>query len=104
MILPIRSKSSKIGKWSTNWGGPYRIEEVIPENYYVVQSVQETSLPWALNRKYLKRYYPSVWQDTLLEMVNNEIIVLITKMAYETLWTSPSGQIWCKCLLIRKFN
>jgi hypothetical protein len=31
MILPIGSKSNKFGKWSTNWEGPYRIEEVILE-------------------------------------------------------------------------
>jgi hypothetical protein len=60
-ILPIRSKSNKSGKWSRNWEGPYRIEEVIPENSYMVQSVQGTSLPRALNGKYLKNYYPSVW-------------------------------------------
>jgi hypothetical protein len=53
-ILPIRSKSSKFGKWSPNWEGPYRIEEVIPENSYMVQSVQGTSLPRALNGKYMK--------------------------------------------------
>jgi hypothetical protein len=39
MILPTGSKSSKFGKWSPNWEGPYRIEEVIPENSYMVQSV-----------------------------------------------------------------
>jgi hypothetical protein len=60
MILPIVSKSSKFGKWSANWEGQYRIEEVIPENSYMVQSVQGTSLPRALNEKYLKMYYPSV--------------------------------------------
>jgi hypothetical protein len=64
MILPIRSKNSKFGKWSSNWEGPYRIEEVIPKNSYMVQSVQGTSLPRTLNEKYLKRYYHSVWQDT----------------------------------------
>jgi hypothetical protein len=61
MILPIGSKSNKFGKWLPNWEGPYRIEEVIPRNSYMVQSVQGTSLPRVLNRKYLKRYYPSVW-------------------------------------------
>jgi hypothetical protein len=39
MILPIWSKNNKFGKWSPNWEGPYRIEEVIPENSYMVQSV-----------------------------------------------------------------
>jgi hypothetical protein len=63
MILPIGPKSSKFGKWSPNWGGSYRNEEVIPGNSYTVQSVQETLLPKAINEKYLKRYYPSIWQD-----------------------------------------
>jgi hypothetical protein len=63
MILPIGSRSNKFGKWSPNWEGPYKIEEVIPENSYMVQSVQGTSLPRALNGKYLKKYYPTVWQD-----------------------------------------
>jgi hypothetical protein len=60
MILPIGSKSNKFGKWSPNWEGSYRIEEVIPENSYMVQSVQGTLPQRALNGKYLKSYYPSV--------------------------------------------
>jgi hypothetical protein len=43
-ILLIGSKSNKFGKWSPNWEGPYRIEEVIPGNSYIVQSVQGISL------------------------------------------------------------
>jgi hypothetical protein len=62
-ILPVGIKSNKFGMWSPNWEGPYRIEEVIPINSYMVQSVQGTSLPRVLNEKYLKSYYPSVWQD-----------------------------------------
>jgi hypothetical protein len=62
-ILPIGSKSNKFGKLSPNWEGPYRIEEVISKNSFMVQSVQGASLPRALNGKYLKMYYPSVWQD-----------------------------------------
>jgi hypothetical protein len=38
-ILPIGSKSNKFGKWSPNWERPYRIEKVIPENSYIVQSI-----------------------------------------------------------------
>jgi hypothetical protein len=62
-ILPIGSRSNKLGKWSPNWEGPYRINEVISGNSYMVQSIQGTSLPRALNRKYLKKYYPNIWQD-----------------------------------------
>jgi hypothetical protein len=36
MILPIGSRSSKFGKWSPNWKGPHRIEEVILGNSYMV--------------------------------------------------------------------
>jgi hypothetical protein len=63
MILHIGSKSNKFGKWSLNWEGSYRIDEVIAENSYMVQSVQGTLLPRMPNEKYLKRYYPIVWQD-----------------------------------------
>jgi hypothetical protein len=62
-ILPIGSRSNKFEKWSPNWEGPYRIEEVILRNSYMVQSVQGTSPPRVLNGKYLKKYYPFVWQD-----------------------------------------
>jgi transposase InsO family protein len=34
--LSIGSKSIMFGKWSPNWDGPYRIEEVIPDNSYMV--------------------------------------------------------------------
>jgi hypothetical protein len=61
MILPIGSRSSKFGKWSPNWEGPYRIEEVILRNSYMVQIIQGTSLPRVLHEKYLKGYYPIIW-------------------------------------------
>jgi hypothetical protein len=62
-ILPIGSRSSKFGKWSPNWEGPYRIKEVVSGNSYMVQSIDGTSLPRVINEKYLKKYYPSIWQD-----------------------------------------
>jgi hypothetical protein len=63
MILPIGCRSSKFRKWSPNWEGPYRVKDVVPGNSYMVQSIQGTSLPRAINRKYLKKYYPSILQD-----------------------------------------
>jgi hypothetical protein len=63
MILPLGSRSNKFGTWSPNWEGPYRIEEVISRNSYIVQNIQGTSLPRALNGKYLKTYYLRIWQD-----------------------------------------
>jgi hypothetical protein len=62
-ILPIGSRSNKFGKWSPNWKELYRIKEVFPENSYMIQIIQRTLLPRALNGKYLKKYHPSIWQD-----------------------------------------
>jgi hypothetical protein len=66
-ILPVGSRSCKFGKWSLNWEGPYRIEEVVPRNSDVVQSIHGTSLPRAINGKYLKKYYPSICKSLELE-------------------------------------
>jgi hypothetical protein len=55
MILPIGSRNNKFGEWSPNWEEPYRIKEVFLEKIYMIQSVQGTSLPRALNGKYLKK-------------------------------------------------
>ena len=62
-ILPLGTKSNKFGKWSPSWEGPYKIIKVIFGNSYMVETLQEECLPRALNGRYLKKYYPSVWQD-----------------------------------------
>ena len=62
-ILPIGAKSNKFGKWSPSWEGPYKIVRVIHGNAYMVETLQGESLPKALNGRYLKKYYPSVWQE-----------------------------------------
>jgi hypothetical protein len=63
MILPLGTRSSKFGKWSPCWEGPFRVIQFVPGNAYFVEDPEGHSLPKALNRKYLKRYYPSMWQD-----------------------------------------
>jgi hypothetical protein len=91
-----RVQSNKFGTWSPNWEGSYRIEEVTSKNSYMVQSVQGISLPRAHIWKYLKSTILAFGKTHELEMVDNEIIALSTKMADETPWTSPSSQIWSK--------
>jgi hypothetical protein len=44
-----------VEKWSTNWEGLYRIEEVVLGNSYMVQIIHGTSLQRAINGKYLKK-------------------------------------------------
>ena len=62
-ILPLGTKSNKFGKWSPAWEGPYKIVKVIFGNSYMVETPQGERLHMALNGRYLKKYYPSVWQD-----------------------------------------
>jgi dihydroneopterin aldolase len=62
-FLPIRSNSNKFGKWSPSWEGPYKVVRVCCGNSYMVESLQGQQLPRALNGRYLKKFYPSVWPD-----------------------------------------
>jgi hypothetical protein len=61
-ILPIGSKSNKFGKWSPSWEGPYKIVRVCSR--YMVEPLQGEQLTRALSGRYLKKFYPSVWQDS----------------------------------------
>jgi len=63
LIPPIVTKNSKFGKWSPNWEGPYRINRCAPGNAFILETLEGVEFPRALNRKYLKRYYPSIWID-----------------------------------------
>ena len=76
MILPIGTKSSKFGKWSPTWEGPFRINRCVPGNAYILEMLEGEEYSRALNRKYLKKYYPSVWVDACL-------IDLIYRLSYD---------------------
>ena len=63
--LPIRSKDSKFCKWSPNWEGPYWIKHCVLRNAYILETLRgEEEFGRAINGKYLKKYYPSVWIKT----------------------------------------
>jgi len=63
LILPIGTRNSKFGKWSPNWEGPYQINQSGPGNAYILETLEGVEFPRALNGKYLKKYYPSIWVD-----------------------------------------
>ena len=63
LILPIGIKSSKFGKWSPTWEGPFRVNRCVPGNAYILETLEGGEYSRALNKKYLKKYYPSVWVD-----------------------------------------
>jgi hypothetical protein len=62
-ILLIGTKDHKFGKWSPSWKGPYTIVKVIIGNSYMLKTLRGEHLPRDLHGGYLKKYYPSVWQD-----------------------------------------
>jgi hypothetical protein len=63
MILPLGTQSGKFGRWSPSSEGPFRVIWVVLGDAYFVEDLEGHSLPKALNGKYLKCYYPSMWQD-----------------------------------------
>ena len=63
LILPIGMKSSKFGKLSPTWEGPFRISRCVPGNAYILETLEGKEYSRALNGKYLKKYYPSIWVD-----------------------------------------
>jgi hypothetical protein len=62
-ILPIGSRSNQFSKWSPNWEGPYKVIKVIYGNSYLLETLQGERLKVAFNRRYLKKYFSSVWQE-----------------------------------------
>jgi hypothetical protein len=63
MILSLGTQSGKFCKWSPSWEGPFRVIQIVPSNAYFMKNLEGYSLLKALNGKYLKHYYPSMWQD-----------------------------------------
>ena len=62
-ILPIGSKSNRFGKWSPNWEGPYKVTKVMFRNTYMLETLKGECFKKAFNGRYLKKYFPSVWQE-----------------------------------------
>ena len=62
-ILPVGTRDRKFGKWSPSWEGPYKVVGIVPVKSYFVQTLQGSKLSKALNGRYLKEYYPSMWQE-----------------------------------------
>jgi hypothetical protein len=63
MVLPLGIKDAPGGKWSPNWHGPYRIDQVLPGNAYILKELDSVKFPVAINGQHLKKYFPSMWHD-----------------------------------------
>jgi hypothetical protein len=62
-VLPLGTKGATSGKWSSNWLGPYRIDQVLPGNAYMLEELDGVKFSVAVNGQHLKKYFPSMWDD-----------------------------------------
>ncbi|KAK1650046.1 hypothetical protein QYE76_067851 [Lolium multiflorum] len=62
-VLPLGTKDAVYGKWSPNWHGPYRVDQVLKGNAYMLEELNGVKFPVAVNGQHLKKYFPSMWDD-----------------------------------------
>ena len=62
MVLPLKTKDRRFGKWYPSWEGPFRVTRVVPGNSNMLEDLQGNQLPKELNGRFLKKYYPIMWQ------------------------------------------
>jgi hypothetical protein len=63
VVLPLGTKDVAYGKWSPNWHVPYRIDQVLPRNAYMLEELDGVKFPVAVNGQHLNKYFPSMWDD-----------------------------------------
>jgi hypothetical protein len=66
-LQPIGTKYSAFGKWSPNWEGPFQVVRCTPGNAYILKTLLGEEFTAAMNGRYLKKYYPSIEVDRLLQ-------------------------------------
>ena len=58
VVLLIDAKDRELGNWSPNWEGPFKVNEILPENAYWLSSLKEELHKRFINGKYLEKYFP----------------------------------------------
>jgi hypothetical protein len=48
-VLLLGTKDATYGKWSPNWHEPYRIDQVLPGNAYMLEELDSVKFPVAVN-------------------------------------------------------
>ena len=61
-VLPLGTKDKKFGKLSPTWHGPYKVDQVLPGNAYMLEELDGVKFPVAINGQHLKKYFPSMWK------------------------------------------
>jgi hypothetical protein len=55
-VLPLGTKDAAYGKWSPNWHGSYRVDQVLPGNAYMLEELDGVKFPVAVDGQHLKKY------------------------------------------------
>jgi hypothetical protein len=63
VVLPLGTKDVIYGKWSPNWHGPYRVDQVLLGNAYMLEELDGVKFSVAISGQHLKKYFPSMWED-----------------------------------------
>jgi hypothetical protein len=48
-VLPLGTKDAAYGKWSPNWHEPYRVDQVLSGNAYMLEELDGVKFPVAVN-------------------------------------------------------
>ncbi|KAK1680971.1 hypothetical protein QYE76_041819 [Lolium multiflorum] len=62
-VLPLGTKDKMYGKWSPNWHSPYKVDQVLKGNAYMLEQLDGRKFSVAVNGQHLKKYFPSMWDD-----------------------------------------
>nr|KYP51311.1 hypothetical protein KK1_026867 [Cajanus cajan] len=57
VILPMDQKSRHLGTWSSNWEGPFIIDQVYSKNAYVIKGMNSNAASKMINGKYIKCFH-----------------------------------------------
>ena len=47
-VLPLGTKDRKYGKWSLTWHEPYKVDQVLPRNAYMLEQLDGVKFPVAV--------------------------------------------------------
>jgi hypothetical protein len=61
VVLPLGTKDAVYGKWSPNWHGSYRVDQVLSGNAYMLEKLDGVKFRVAVNSQHLKKYFPTMW-------------------------------------------
>jgi hypothetical protein len=60
-VLPLGTKDAAYDKWSPNYHGPYRVDQVLSRNVYMPEELDGIKFPVAVNGQHLTKYFPNMW-------------------------------------------